>query len=675
MKISGCTRRPVLAGVLLGALAAAPTASAVVVHDPNGQLLSVAPIKGVNPTSIPGSVAAQHAAAPLSSNGNLDYNGGPVVHSSAPYLIFWRPPGETIGSAATESLLQSYFIDTAADSGNSANIYGVNRQFTDATGFADYKQTFSSSTQSIVDTQAYPTSGNCTRTSTQHPTCVTDAQVKAEITRLIAANGLPTAGPTSASELNQNAPIYFVVLPADVNECSGGTSCSDNTFCAYHSVFNSGGQHILYSLIPTLLAATNPKSCQADGHSAVQKPNLDRVGDVAIKYMSHEDSETITDPLLNAWFDNASGNEDGDNCNFTGSFSPTTGDNPNAFTPTLGGSGAAGTLFNQSMNGDSYYIQSEWSNGDINCKLRPSAGTISASFSASSGPVVGTPVGFDPSASSSTNGYSSVTWDFGDGGTSFDRSGAGPNAVSHTYGAAGTYTVSLTLVDPKGRISRASQQVSVTTTTPPPPPPPPPGGGGGGGTPPPTGTGGTPPPTGGTQQPDEVPTAGFAIKSAYRGAGGAVKFDGSASRDPDGSIVAYAWNFGDGKVGSGATPSHAFGKPGAYTVTLGVMDSDGQTASTSWTVTVVKAKITAVKVKKKTKTGATIVVTVNAPGRLSGVGKPVRVTQAGVLKLKLLLTGAQQGTRASSGSLALHLNVRFAPSAGTASKQKLTIKF
>jgi hypothetical protein len=46
-----------------------------------------------------------------------------------------------------------------------------------------------------------------------------------------------------------------------------------------------------------------------------------------------------------------------------------------------------------------------------------------------------------------------------------------------------------------------------------------------------------------------------------------------------------------------------------------------------------------------------------------------------VVKLKLLLTGAQQGTRASSGSLALHLNVRFAPSAGTASKQKLTIKF
>jgi PKD repeat protein len=178
-----------------------------------------------------------------------------------------------------------------------------------------------------------------------------------------------------------------------------------------------------------------------------------------------------------------------------------------------------------------------------------------------------------------------------------------------------------------------------------------------------------------TTQADELPTAGFAIKSAYRGAGGAVKFDATASRDPDGSIVAYAWNFGDGKVGSGATPSHTFGKPGAYTVSLGVMDSDGQTASTSWTVTVVKAKITRVTVKKKTKTGATIVVTVNAPGRLSGVGKPVRVTQAGLTKLELKLTGAQQQTLTSGGKLTLHLAIRFAPSAGAASTQKPTIRF
>jgi PKD repeat protein len=635
----------------------APSASAVVVNQPNGQFLSVAPVRGVSATSIPGSVAAQHPAAALSSNGNLDYHNGAVLRSSAPYLIFWTPGGESIGTSTTELLLARYFADVAADSGSSSNIYGVDRQFTDGAGFADYGQTFSPA-QAVVDTQPYPASG-CTRTSAQHPTCLSDAQLQAEITRLIGANGLPMDGPTSASELSQNAPIYFVVLPADVNECSGGSNCADNQFCAYHSVFNDGGSRVLYAAIPTLLAATNPKSCQSDGHSPVQAPNGDQVGDVAIKYMSHEDSEAITDPLGSGWWDSASGNEDGDNCNFTGSFNPHSGTNPNAFTPTLGGSAAAGTLFNQLIHSNQYYIQSEWSNGDVNCELRPSAGSISASFSPGAGPSVGAPVGFDPSASSSSNGYSSVSWSFGDGTTSFDPSGSGPATVSHIYGAPGSYTVVLTLVDPEGNISQAGRQVTVSGGTPPPP----------------SGTGGTPTGTTGSQSGDQPPTAAFALRTTYRGTGQPLKFDASASHDPDGSITSYAWSFGDGSVASGANPTHAFRTTGTYTVTLGVRDSAGLSASTSWRVTIVKAKITRHSVRNKTRNGATILLTVNAPGRLSGVGKALRVMKGGIAKLKLKLTGAQHVTLASGGKLDLLLSVRFAPSVGRASTQKITIKF
>jgi chitodextrinase len=646
MKISGCIRRLVLAGLVLGALASAPSALAVVVHKPNGQFLSVAPIKGVSATAIPGSVAAQHAAAAPSANGNLDYHNGLVMHSSAPYLIFWAPGGESIGTPATELLLARYFADVAADSGNSANIYGVHRQFTDATGFADYTQAFSPS-QAIVDTHPYPTSGNCARTSAQHPTCLTDAQLKTEITRLITANGLPTAGPVSAPQLNQNAPIYFVVLPADVNDCTVGSTCADNNFCAYHSAFTDGASQVLYAAIPTLLAATNPKACQADGRSVVQSPNGDQVGDVAIKYLSHEDSETITDPFGTGWWDSNSGFEDGDNCNSKGI-------NPNAFTPTLGGTAAAGTLFNQSIHGNSYYIQSEWSNGDVNCELRPSAGSVSAGFSPGASPSVGAPVSFDPSASSSSNGYSSVSWSFGDGTTSFDASGSGPTTVSHIYGAPGTYAAVLTLVDPQGNISQAGQPLTVTGGTPPPP----------------TGTGGTP-----TGTANESPTAAFALRTSFRGTGEPLRFDASASHDPNGSITAYAWNFGDGSVGSGASPSHAFRKAGTYTVTLGVRDSAGLSASTSWRVTIVKARITRHAVRNKTRNGATILLTVNAPGKLSGVGKALRVMQAGVAKLKLKLSPTQHGTLASGGRLNLLLSIRFAPSVGRASTQKLAIKF
>ncbi|HET6427737.1 MAG TPA: tandem-95 repeat protein, partial [Phycisphaerae bacterium] len=60
----------------------------------------------------------------------------------------------------------------------------------------------------------------------------------------------------------------------------------------------------------------------------------------------------------------------------------------------------------------------------------------------------------------------------------------------------------------------------------------------------------------------------------------AVGFDGSASGDADGSIVSYAWDFGDGSPaisGPSATSSHTYAANGVYTVTLTVTDDDGDT--------------------------------------------------------------------------------------------------
>jgi len=60
-----------------------------------------------------------------------------------------------------------------------------------------------------------------------------------------------------------------------------------------------------------------------------------------------------------------------------------------------------------------------------------------------------------------------------------------------------------------------------------------------------------------------------------------IHFDGSASNDPDGEIVAYRWDFGDGETAEGPKVSHAFQVPQCdYRVTLTVTDDGGATNET-----------------------------------------------------------------------------------------------
>lgn len=138
-------------GLVVGlvAIAALPaSAGAVLVQAANGQRYGVFLRPGVGVSALK---AAQvpTTATPATANGNVDYNGGPVLHSSAPYLIFWDPNAEI--STHSQTVLEQYLTGTAADSGKATDVYSVLRQYTDSTGFADYKQTFSAG-HPIVDT-------------------------------------------------------------------------------------------------------------------------------------------------------------------------------------------------------------------------------------------------------------------------------------------------------------------------------------------------------------------------------------------------------------------------------------------------------------------------------------------------------------------------------------------
>ncbi|MCU1524552.1 MAG: hypothetical protein JWO18_1446 [Microbacteriaceae bacterium] len=155
-------------------------------------------------------------------------------------------------------------------------------------------------------------------------------------------------------------------------------------------------------------------------------------------------------------------------------------------------------------------------------------------------------VTFDATGSSDSDGsIASYAWTFGDGTTG---TGVTP---SHTYAAAGGYTVTLTVTDNEGATTPVSHTITVAAA-------------------------------------NLAPTASFT--SSPNGLG--VAFDAGASADADGTISSFDWNFGDGTAhGTGVAPTHNYAATGSYTVTLVVTDNQGASASATHAVSVVKPNV------------------------------------------------------------------------------------
>jgi len=89
---------------------------------------------------------------------------------------------------------------------------------------------------------------------------------------------------------------------------------------------------------------------------------------------------------------------------------------------------------------------------------------------------------------------------------------------------------------------------------------------------------------------NSAPISGFSVSTGENGAY-SVLFDGSSSRDPDGSIVSYQWVFGDGFSGSGVTKAHTYAAPGEYEVTLMIFDNEEDAGSTTKTIDVADGNV------------------------------------------------------------------------------------
>jgi PKD repeat protein len=151
----------------------------------------------------------------------------------------------------------------------------------------------------------------------------------------------------------------------------------------------------------------------------------------------------------------------------------------------------------------------------------------------------GETVSFDASASDDPDGtIVDYLWDFGDGTT-----GSGVS-IQHAYSQDGTYTVTLTVTDNDG----ATDTITATKTV-----------------------------------MNESPTANFTESAHTVNTGENIHFDASESYDPDGTIISYTWDFGDGNTATGVVVNYAYGKNGEYNVTLTVVDDDGASGSATAT--------------------------------------------------------------------------------------------
>jgi PKD repeat protein len=134
---------------------------------------------------------------------------------------------------------------------------------------------------------------------------------------------------------------------------------------------------------------------------------------------------------------------------------------------------------------------------------------------------------------SSGTGYS---WNFGDGGTNTTML----STITHTYGAAGNYTVILAV----DAVATLTRYVVVYTSIP--------------------------------------LTASFSVKPTPPVMATPVTFDATSSNDPNGKIVSYIWNFGDGFKNSTTSPVtfHEYSSAlRGFNATLTIIDDNGSNSS------------------------------------------------------------------------------------------------
>ena len=177
-------------------------------------------------------------------------------------------------------------------------------------------------------------------------------------------------------------------------------------------------------------------------------------------------------------------------------------------------------------------------------------------------PSVGEAVTFDGTLSTDLDGtIAAYSWDFDEDG----QVDATTAIATYTFTTAGPYSVSLTVTDNTGNRDTMTYTIQIGGTDSP-----------------------ITEPAEDASQDSQPPAAAFVYTPAQPLAGDSVRFNGTASLDADGRIVAFAWDFDDDGApdSTEAVAERTFTDAGAYPVTLAVVDNDGNSNSITKTVVI-----------------------------------------------------------------------------------------
>jgi hypothetical protein len=153
-----------------------------------------------------------------------------------------------------------------------------------------------------------------------------------------------------------------------------------------------------------------------------------------------------------------------------------------------------------------------------------------------------------------------------------------------------------------------------------------------------------------------------------------VRFDASASSDPDGSVRSYTWNFGDGsRPGGGVSPTHSYRKAGTYEVTLTITDSTGRTARNVVRLQVALAGRVMRVSTQTSRRSKFLLVQVSTPGTLKIGSRRYRVAKAGNVRFKITTTAAESRVLRERHSLRLRVKIEFVPQAGRPASSIATV--